>query len=190
MVLEEYIDKAIDYNSYFAFVERQIKESNDEYTEYYALNFKRMERLNKSLTIFKEQKEKLNQLQPLTYLVLTEAWCGDCAQIIPVLAKMQEASININLKILIASQNEELLDRYLINNSRSIPVVIGTNKETFKEKFRWGARPSFGNELLKKYKSDENYTKEIFQKDLQMAYNKDKGITVINELIKLHNEIK
>jgi thiol-disulfide isomerase/thioredoxin len=189
MELKNYYSKSWDYKTYFDFVFSMTKETTDKYAQYYPINYKRMERLNSTLVIPDQIQNKINQLKPLTYLVLSEGWCGDCAQIIPVLAKMTEVSKNIELKILIAAQNNELLEKYPTNNSLSVPVVIGMDKETNQEKFVWGARPKFGLELLKKYKSDKNYTKDEFQKDLQMAYNKDKGITIMNELIALHYEI-
>ena len=188
--MKKYINAAINYDSYCGYVENQAENSTDKYAEYFPINYQRMERLNKNLSIPDSLKAKINQLTPLYYLILSEGWCGDCAQIVPILAKMEKASKNIELKILIAEENLELLDKYLINNSRSVPLVLGINKENFKVEFKWGARPLFGLELLKKYKSDENYSKDMFQKDLQIAYNKDKGIKTINELIALHYEIK
>lgn len=190
MDLADYIKKATDYKSYTSYVENQVTNSSDIHSEYYPINLKRMERLNKTLTVPIEIEEKLNQLKPLQYLVLVEGWCGDCAQILPVLAKMEQVTKNIELKILVADEFPELLDKHMINNARSVPVLIGVDKEYSQTVFIWGSRPFFGNELLKKYKLDKNYTKDQFNIDLQNAYNKDKGITIMNEIIKLHNEIK
>ena len=73
---------------------------------------------------------------------------------------------------------------FLTNGAKSIPIVIFLDEEN-NVLFHWGPRPEYGNVLLKKHKENpENYPKEEFQKDLQTAYNKDKGFAIIEEILK------
>ena len=59
-----------------------------------------------------------------TLLVLAEGWCGDAAQILPVINKIAEYSSLIDLKVVCRDENPELMDQFLTNGSKSIPKVI------------------------------------------------------------------
>jgi hypothetical protein len=75
----------------------------------------------------------------LRFLVLLEDWCGDASNTIPMLAKYAEAA-GIELRVLRRDEYPEVMDRYLTNGSRSIPVVIFLDG-TFNELGHWGPRP-------------------------------------------------
>jgi hypothetical protein len=74
-------------------------------------------------------------------LVLAEDWCGDASNTIPVLARLVDAVPGLGLRILRRDENPELMDRYLTNGSRSIPIVIALD-EDFTELGHWGPRPA------------------------------------------------
>jgi hypothetical protein len=73
-------------------------------------------------------------------LVLAEDWCGDASNTIPVLARLVDAVAGLELRVLRRDENPELMDRYLTNGSRSIPIVIALDEE-FTELGHWGPRP-------------------------------------------------
>lgn len=185
MNLLEYITKGVDFETYYQKINDVIhKEENVPNYEYYELNMQRIKRLQKKVELSDEQISVLKQLdKKVMLLVITEGWCGDAAQIIPVLEKMDNASDNIETKMVYRDQNLELMNQYLTNGSQSIPIVVGAD-ETGEELFRWGPRPAFGTELLKRYKSGE-IAKEEFQLSLQKSYNKDKGNSIIEEILNL-----
>jgi hypothetical protein len=74
-------------------------------------------------------------------LVLAEDWCGDASNTIPVLARLVDAVPGLELRILRRDENPELMDRYLTNGSRSIPIVIALD-ENVAELGHWGPRPA------------------------------------------------
>lgn len=44
--------------------------------------------------------------------MLTEGWCGDAAQNLPVINKIAEENPNINLKLVLRDENLELMDEF------------------------------------------------------------------------------
>jgi hypothetical protein len=57
-------------------------------------------------------------------LTIAEDWCGDASNTVPVVVRFVEAASNLDLRILKRDENPELMDSYLTDGSRSIPVVI------------------------------------------------------------------
>ena len=55
--------------------------------------------------------------------------CGDAAHVLPVLNKFAENDTTITLSILLRDDNEELMDRFLTNGTRSIPKLIILNAD-------------------------------------------------------------
>ena len=77
---------------------------------------------------------------PRKLLVIAEDWCGDASSTVPVIARLADASPNLELRIILRDQNPEVMNQYLTNGSRSIPIVIALD-EDFREVGHWGPRP-------------------------------------------------
>ena len=100
-------------------------EQSEDLLHYSELNEARMNRLEKTITIADEVKTKLENLDKnYIWLVLAESWCGDAAQILPVIYKMSEASEKIDLKIALRDDNDILMQQFLTNGGRAIPKLI------------------------------------------------------------------
>lgn len=183
--LKVYADTGISFETYYKEVKEVANrdESDIIFHSYYVLNAQRMDRLQKKITLSDQQKERLTKInRKITFLIITEGWCGDAAQSLPVVQKIVEASDNIDAKIVYRDENPNLMDAYLTNGGKSIPIIVGMDSITGEHIFRWGPRPEFGNALLKQFKAEE-ITKEEFQLQLQKAYNKDKGAAIVDELL-------
>lgn len=184
MNLQNYVNKGVDFEVYnqqtLAMVDAGDK---GEMQQYYDLNAKRMRRLYKTFKLTEEQKEKLRNLKkPFHVLVISEAWCGDAAQILPILDIMLQETKVGEAKIIYRDENLELMDTYHTYGSHSIPILIGVNAKG-EDFFRFGPRPAFGMELLAKHKADPvAYPKSEFYPDLQKRYNADKGQKIFDEL--------
>lgn len=190
MNLSAYFNKGYNYTDYLKKIENQLNELEngndpDGYAEFYSINLKRIDRLNKSFELSDEQKEKLSRVKPnFRILTISEGWCGDASQIVPVVEKIAE-ELGVEHHIVLRDQNLELMDAYLTNGSRSIPIFIGVDNDG-NETFRFGPRPKGGMELLKKAKENPaGFDKDQFHIDLQLWYNKDKGNSIFNELYEL-----
>lgn len=73
-------------------------------------------------------------------LVIAEDWCGDASSTVPVLAKLADQVPGLELRILRRDEHPDVMDRYLTNGSRSIPIVIALDAG-FQELGHWGPRP-------------------------------------------------
>ncbi len=116
------------------------------------LNLSRSTRVEKQFVPSDELIEAVNKISnPQLWVVLTESWCGDSAQNLPIIAKISELSKNVELQILLRDSNLEIMDQYLTNGTRSIPKLIAFNEDG-KELFRWGARPAAAKQLINELK--------------------------------------
>jgi len=73
-------------------------------------------------------------------LGIAEDWCGDASSTIPILARFADAAPGMELRLVRRDEHPELMDRYLTNGSRSIPIVIVLD-ESYRELGHWGPRP-------------------------------------------------
>lgn len=160
-------------------------EQSETLLDYSLLNDKRMDRLDKTLKISDETLNSLKHLnKKFQFLVIAEGWCGDAAQILPILNLLAEASTKIDLKIVFRDENEDLMNHFLTNGSKSIPkVIIVDEKNTVINS--WGPRPFIATKMVQDYKEKNGALDADFKKDLQIWYNKDKGNSTQEDLIKL-----
>ena len=186
------LKKGISYKAYRSLIKELLKEKKSTGIEqsidlfnFSVLNDKRMDRLDKTLKITEETQASVNGLKNnFTFLVIAEGWCGDAAQIVPILNKIAEASPKIDLKIVLRDKNEELMNQFLTNGSKSIPKIIIVNHEN-KVLNSWGPRPSIATKMVLDYKAKNGSLDADFKKNLQIWYNKDKGHSTQEDLLKL-----
>lgn len=191
-IISESLEKAISYQAYTQLVDELIsqgKSTGHNQTEalldYSTLNSRRMKRLDKTLQLLEATKLALNTVKkPITWLVISESWCGDAAQTLPVIHKMAEQSSKIDLKIVLRDDNEELMDLFLTNGSKSIPKLIALDEEN-NVQYTWGPRPSEGTKLVQDYKKKHGKIDDPLKLDLQLWYNKNKGVNTQEDLVKL-----
>nr|WP_294785394.1 thioredoxin family protein [uncultured Flavobacterium sp.] len=167
-------------------------EQSESLTNYSKLNEARMNRLEKTIKISDNVAEKLQNLNNhYIWLVLSEGWCGDAAQILPVLDKMAHASNKkVDLRIALRDENEDLMSHYLTNGGRAIPKVIVICKEAGIVRADWGPRPKGASELMAKHKREVGPIDEKIKTDLQLWYLADKGLSVQEELLDIMENIK
>jgi hypothetical protein len=123
----------------------------------------------------------------VTWLVLTESWCGDAAHVIPVINKIAELSDHIDLKLVYRDENEALMNAFLTNGSRSIPKLIMIDSHSGEVLDTFGPRPSEATQLVLDYKAKHGVLTPEFKEELQHWYNTDKGQNTIEDLIQLLN---
>jgi hypothetical protein len=161
-------------------------EQSDDLTHYSTLNETRMNRLDKTMKITDENSLKLKSLKgEYIWLVISEGWCGDAAQILPIVHKMAEESGKIELKIVLRDQNEDLMNLFLTKKAKAIPIVIVIDKTTGDVLVSWGPRPKGAADLIINYKKEFGVIDETAKTDLQLWYLHDKGLSTQEELINL-----
>lgn len=168
------------------------QEQSENLTNYSKLNEARMNRLEKTIFISQDVVSKLQNLgNHYIWMVISEGWCGDAAQILPVLYKMASASDKkIELRIVLRDENEELMNQYLTNGGKAIPKIIVICKESGIVRADWGPRPKEASELITAYKKEFGVIDEKIKTDLQLWYLADKGISVQQELMQIMDDIK
>ncbi|MEM1001489.1 MAG: thioredoxin family protein [Bacteroidota bacterium] len=152
---------------------------------YTMLNDRRMRRWDKTVKISEEAKSSIQLFdKKVTWLVISESWCGDAAHVIPVLNKIADLNPNIELRIVLRDDNLELMDEFLTNGGRAIAKLIMLD-ENLNVLNTFGHRPSAATEMVKAYKELHGSLSPEFKEELQHWYNKDKGQTTIADLIDL-----
>jgi hypothetical protein len=145
-----------------------------------------MMRLDKTTIINEVLKKELKELsRKLIWLVIAEPWCGDVAHNLPVIAKMAELNKNIDLRIILRDKNPDIMNQYLTNGGKAIPILVCFDAETMTELGKWGPRPSPAQKLAVELKNDPNVTAEEKKKKIISWYSEDKTNTIQNEFLKL-----
>jgi hypothetical protein len=183
---------AYSYSDYMRLMEKVVLENrttgpkqSEDLSHYTRLNLARMQRLNKKTTINDSLREVVDQVEiPQTWYILTEAWCGDAAQNIPLIVAASLSNPLITVKLLLRDENPALMDAYLTNGGRSIPKLIAVD-EDFNELFTWGPRPAGAQALLKEYKANPVKPYSEFAEDIQRWYIADKTESIQQELQEL-----
>ncbi|MEY4834088.1 MAG: hypothetical protein RI980_203 [Bacteroidota bacterium] len=159
------------------------KEQSADLLHYSELNEVRMNRLEKTIKLDAEVEKKLLNLKSnQTWLVIAEGWCGDAAQILPIIKLMAEASKNIDLKLVFRDENEELIHLFLTNGAKSIPklIILDENSNVINH---WGPRPEGAKNIIIDYKAKNGIVDEAAKIALQKWYLEDKGISTMKEIV-------
>ena len=185
------------YQEYRNFVTNLAKENKttgheqrEDLIHYTQLNEARLHRLDKTIQVVDEVKTVLQHLsKDYIWLVISESWCGDAAQILPVINKMAESrnlgTKKIDLRIVLRDDNDDLMNLFLTNGTKSIPKLIILDKSTLEVLADFGPRPKGAVQLILDYKKEHGIVDESAKTDLQMWYLHDKGISTQKEIVAL-----
>lgn len=116
-------------------------------------------------------------------LVLTEDWCGDSVNIVPIIAKLTQSVSKMDMRMLKRDENLDIMDTHLTGGkSRSIPIVILLNQK-FQECGRWGPRPR----EIQKWVVEEGMKllKEERYKVVRTFYARDRGLSTMEEIVSM-----
>ncbi|MHA7129010.1 thioredoxin family protein [Algoriphagus namhaensis] len=188
------IESAYDYQSYRQLIHDLLAEQkttndnhSDSYLEYTRLNNRRMDRWEKTAKVSSHLQELVTQIKmPQIWLVITEGWCGDASQSIPFIQKVADLNPLIQVRYILRDQNPEIMDQYLTNGARSIPMLVAFTRDLSKQLFKWGPRPAYLQERLKQYKIDpKGESPAAFAEGTHLWYARDKNRSLDQELIQL-----
>ncbi|MFM8596908.1 MAG: thioredoxin family protein [Flavobacteriales bacterium] len=190
------IAEALSYNAYMELTEQLVKEGktsgpnqSEAYVYYTKLNLQRMKRLNKTIEIPGRLKALLDKkANGWTWVVLSEPWCGDAAQCVPVLEKIAQTHSEIKTIYLLRDEHPTVMDAYLTNGGRSIPKLICLDQEG-KEIFTWGPRPAVIQEVMNQLKAAGVSEIAKIVEEIQKAYNADQQAGIYTEFESLLEQI-
>ena len=193
-LLQRSLAEGMSYATYYELMQELVEagkttgpNQSESMVHYTKMNLQRMKRLGKKANIQPALIEAFAALPgQYIWLVITEAWCGDAAQIVPIFDAIVQELPNTEMSLVLRDELPDLMDEFLTNGSRAIPKLIVLDKQTLEVVTTWGARPAPAQELVNAYKADPNpppYSE--FSVTLQKWYNKDKTVTTQAELLEL-----
>ncbi|MSP85552.1 MAG: thioredoxin family protein [Flavobacteriaceae bacterium] len=159
---------------------------SEDLKHYSSLNVTRIDRLDKTIKISEDILLKLHSLKnEYIWILISEGWCGDAAQLLPIFNKMDKVSSKIEMKIIFRDENPELMNLFLTNGAKAIPKLIILDKKTLNVEGNWGPRPKGAIELIQNYKEKFGSIDETAKAELQLWYLHDKGVSTQNEVVEL-----
>ncbi len=159
-IIKEALENSIPYSQYRALMEGHVlngtntgNEVTADLANYTLLNHQRMKRLDKTLKLLPETTDFLENFdKKVAFLVITESWCGDAAQTMPMIHKIAKAG-NIDLRIVLRDENEDLMNLFLTNGNKAIAKLIVIDSKTNEPIQSWGPRPTGATQLVASRKS-------------------------------------
>ena len=189
-MIKNSLPKAISYEGFEHLIDRLLlegKTTGEDQSEFMVsltkLNRQRMKRIDNTLEFTPEQLAPFKQItKGQLWLVISEAWCADGSQIVPVLAKIAQSNPLIDLKIVLRDENPELMNQYLTNGGKAIPILIIADAQSLEVLHVWGPRPKVATQMVEAYKKEHGKLTPEFKEDLQKWYNQDKGQSILSDL--------
>lgn len=166
MNLIDYFNKALTMNDYMPLLDDQLALHQHHYKRARITGF--------------EQEE----LPELKILFITEPWCIDSTALLPVLQKFFENK-NTEIRIALRDRNPDLMERFLTNGGRAIPVIIVLDKEG-NYLFRMGPRPQAAQTMFERYRpliEQGKMEKREVVKKIRQFYARDRGQSLLTELV-------
>jgi hypothetical protein len=182
------INQPLNTQEYIEFFQQNAsgirKDYDYGYLSYLKLNYKRFERLIKT---YEPSDEVINAFARLTFqpklYIITEPWCGDAAQSVPVFIKIWEKLNYSNITFILRDKNPEIMNLYLTDgNKRSIPIAI-FEKPDGSDWFHWGPRPHKAQVIFDEIRKQSDRPEYAYEA-LQTFYNEDKGRSIEEELMR------
>ena len=148
-LVSEALGQAMSYTDYLQLFEEHVNNNSSTYpseseamANYTRLNWSRTKRVSKTLSIPEEIRTVFSEYKrDHSWLVITESWCGDAAQSVPVMQGLLELAGEVPLKVVLRDEFPELMDAFLFDGTRSIPVLIIFDHITKQVVGSWGPRP-------------------------------------------------
>jgi thiol-disulfide isomerase/thioredoxin len=149
-----------------------------------AINQQRVKRIRKTVQLTDATRIAVGAMPGgLKWLVINEHWCGDGAQILPVVEAVQQAAGGkVEVRALFRDQNLEVMDAFLTNGARGIPKVVGMDAEG-RVYGTFGPRPEEASDLVKEIKADPERA-HTYSEALHKWYAADKQQAIQRELVR------
>jgi hypothetical protein len=168
MTYAQYLAKTIDLLKHGKTSTTETK-PNPKIHAYTQENVARMHRLNAAIFLTPDTLKKLATIKEAqTWLTISEGWCGDASQVVPIVERMASANPHITHRLIFREEHLDIMDAFLTAGGRSIPKTIILDGQG-KVLNAWGPRPS-GLQTVVDELRDKMST---MTKDEQKAYFED-----------------
>lgn len=192
-LLVETLASSIPYDAYRILVAEHVKNQSstgpnqtEDFVNYTKLSDARMRRLDKTITINETLKATaIGYSKKVTWLIMTESWCGDAAQALPIFKKLGALNPNITVKVALRDEHVETMQHFLTKGGLSIPKLIAIDNATNEVIGDWGPRPTVATKMVEDYKAEHGPLTPEFKQELQGWYTKDKGASIMEDAFSL-----
>lgn len=192
-----FVNEGLTYHSYKELVTDRLARGMTTGTDHSApmlhyskMNLQRMKRVEKTVQLLPELQQALSALKSsYRLLIISEGWCGDAAQLVPVFQELAlQFPDKLDLRLVLRDQHLELIDAHLTHGGRAIPLLLLINEKD-EQIAQWGPRPVILQELLQQWKKDEADLFKLAEK-LHLWYAKDHTVHTQNELSQLFGRLR
>lgn len=191
------IGESMTWEGYLNKIDRLLSEGlstglvqTPELLEKSKLNRHRIQRILKTTSVPVEIARLFRQLpSEIHFLVITEGWCGDAAQLLPCFNLLSESEPASDRVRYVLRDETDYINDFLTNGSRSIPVIIAYDHLNGKVISSWGPRPQSISAWYSKLKSENNLSKDELSYQLHARYSKDRGNAFFEDMLLFINGI-
>ena len=121
---------------------------------------------------------------PQRWLVLAEAWCGDTAHELPLLAHLAEGSGGrVALHVLLRSEHPAFMAAHQTEGKNSIPKLVMQDAATGHPVAEWGPRPAAAQALAHRLHADPAQHTAAIVRQMNEWYAADQGQSLQRELL-------
>ncbi len=193
-ITRDIIENGYTYSEYTDLIENLLKndrttgENHSEMMLHYTkMNLHRMKRINRRMELNPDLDRRLAEIErSMIWLILTEAWCGDAAQSLPVIQKIADQSDKIKTRYILRDEHPEIMDQFLTNGrSRSIPKLICLDFNSLEVLGTWGPRSTDAQLVVESANQIEGIPYQEVAEKLHKWYAEDNTRSIQNELNEL-----
>jgi hypothetical protein len=190
-------NEAIDYIIYRELIDKLLAQNkttgpdnSEAMLHYTKLNVQRMNRVEKTIVLTNEVVSAVNRIKnKYRFLVISEGWCGDASQIVPVIYKIAALAPELlDIKIVLRDQHPDLIDAHLTNGGRAIPVLLVLDEKGELVLPKWGPRPQILQNLIATWKEEGIEYTQLAEK-IHGWYAKDRTQSTQDELALLLEQL-
>jgi hypothetical protein len=183
--------KRYSYTDYKVLLESLLSEGkvtgdqqSESLLEYTKLNMHRLHRWEKTFSPNAVLAKRIAMIdKPMNWVIITEGWCGDAAQQVPVIEKLASLNPAITTHYVLRDDNPDFMNLFLTNGGKSIPVWICAD-ENWEFQWKWGPRPNEAAQLLKQLK-ESGIDDSLIKQELHGWYAKNKQVALQSEIEQL-----
>lgn len=198
MIIRNSLSHSMSYKSYRDLMKDLVDknsttglEKTEALVHFTKVNDRRMKRWDKTMEISDDAIATIKALKkPITWLVITESWCGDAAHVVPVLNKIAGLNKGIDFKLVLRDENLELMDAFLTDGNSAIPKLIMIDNESGAVLGTYGPRPSKAARFVSQYRARYGNLTPGFKEDLQHWYNDNKGQNIVKDITTLISDLE
>lgn len=121
---------------------------------------------------------------PWRLLVISEDWCGDASNTVPVMARLARGLPNLEMRVVKRDEHPALMAAFLTAGARSIPLAVLLRAD-FSVAGRWGPRPPELQAWVLAERVRGTLSKAETYREIRRWYARDRGASTVEGLLQV-----